>query len=91
MATNPVVGVTAVITCTYTDENGVLVNPATQTVRVKDPNGAVATPALAFVSLGVYTAAYPVTVEGLHRGQCEGTSPNIIDKFTFCADASDVT
>ena len=58
---------------TFSDDAGALADPTAVVLRIKDPTGAVTTPAPTRDSLGVYSYALSLNAEGEWHYRFEGT------------------
>lgn len=82
------VGETHTPEITYTDDNGVLYNPDTVTVRVISPAGTATTPVVTNPSTGVFQTTFTLTTAGVWRFEFTGTGPSgaiVIEGSYVCA------
>lgn len=68
------VGESRLITATFKDTSGTLVDPSTVDLTVRDPDGTETTPAVANPSVGVYTATVTFDEAGIWRWRWEGAT-----------------
>lgn len=66
------VGTNIVLTATFRDATGALADPTAVTATIMLPNGTKAIVAATKTAVGIYTANYTPTVNGLHGYRFEG-------------------